>query len=143
MNPKSAFLLMSAGPLRLAVAAEQVISVFPLDVLARVPGAPAWVMGLARPGGRLLVVADPATLVGRPESDPGVGVHLATDLELCLAVEAVETSSALIERAGPPPEPWLKPAFDDQNRPVLRLDVAGLVARIKAALESYGLAAPR
>ena len=140
---KSAFLLVTAGPLRLAVAAEQVVSVFPLDTLARVPATPPWILGLSRPGGRLLVVVDPALLVGRDESEPGIGVHLATDLEVCLAVEAVETSAALTERPGARPEPWLVPALDDQGRPVQRLDVAGLVTRIKAALESFAPAADR
>ena len=89
------------------------------------------------------MVVDPALLVGRDESEPGIGVHLATDLEVCLAVEAVETSAALTERPGARPEPWLVPALDDQGRPVQRLDVAGLVTRIKAALESFAPAADR
>ena len=140
---KSAFLLVTAGPLRLAVAAEQVVSVFPLDTLTPVPATPSWVLGLSRPGGRLLVVVDPARLMGRDESEPGIGVHLATDLELCLAVEAVETSGALIERSAPRLEPWLVPALDDQGRPVQRLDVASLSTRIKAALEAFAQAAGR
>jgi len=136
MNQNSLFLVLTAGPLRLAVAAQQVVSAFPLDTLSPVPATPPWVLGLTRPGGRVLVVVDPASLVGRPESDPGLGVHLATDLELCLAVEALETTGALQPRSGARPAPWLTPCLDGRGRPLLRVEVPMLGAALREALGS-------
>ncbi|MEZ4469414.1 MAG: chemotaxis protein CheW [bacterium] len=134
MIHKPACLVLSGGGLRLAVAAEQVVAVFPLDAVTPMPGVPAWVVGLTRHAGRMLVVVQAGGLLGRSGPQGGLAVQLAADVELALMVEAVEATGPLVDRPGNAPASWLAPCLDDQQRPVYQLDVPGLVAAVRAPL---------
>ncbi|MEZ4463355.1 MAG: hypothetical protein R3F43_02245 [bacterium] len=131
MIHKPACLVLS-GP-ALAVAAEQVVAVFPR---CRDPDAGgAGLGGGADPyAGRMLVVVQAGGLLGRSGPQGGLAVQLAADVELALMVEAVEATGPLVDRPGNAPASWLAPCLDDQQRPVYQLDVPGLVAAVRAPL---------
>ncbi|MCA9527886.1 MAG: chemotaxis protein CheW [Myxococcales bacterium] len=135
MIHKPGCLVLTGGSLRLAVTAEQVVAVFPLDTITPLPGMPGWVLGLARHAGRMLVVVDPGLLAGRPAGGGGLAVHLAADVELALTVAGVEAASSPADQPGPSPASWLVPGVDDQQRVVYRLDVPGLVAAVRTPLK--------
>jgi chemotaxis signal transduction protein len=88
-------LLARRGPLWVGFEVSQVLEVFPLDAPARVPRAPAWLVGVVQHQGRPLPVVDLARIAGVSAPAPA---HLAVLLDhaevpLVVVAEAVEVVS--------------------------------------------------
>jgi chemotaxis signal transduction protein len=85
-------LVARRGPLWVGFDVSQVLEVFPLEALARVPRAPAWLVGVLQHQGRPLPVVDLARLAGVAAP---AEAHLAVLLDhaevpLAVVAEAVE-----------------------------------------------------
>lgn len=123
-SPPTRHLVARRGPLWVGFDADQVLEVFPLVQLARVPRAPAWLVGAVQHQGRPLPVVDLARLAG---IEAPAEAHLAVLLDhaevlLAVVAEAVE----VVSDAEPDTTPDAAPA--DGNLPLQSDDCARLMA---------------
>ena len=132
------------GTGRFAVALGQVAEVGRVPTVTRVPGAPAWVAGVANWRGRILGVLDLRSLLGGDDCGYGTTarlVVLAADLATVgVLVDAVDGTAALGDELEPVPAALAGSAADlvrgqvpREDGPVAVIDVAA-VMRLRDAL---------
>jgi purine-binding chemotaxis protein CheW len=126
------WLLLTAGDLSIALAADDAAGVLAMPPLARLPGAPAAVAGVISAHGALMPVVDPAALVAGTAARPRPWVVLVARRGSRLAL-AVDALPALRIVAGPPaaaapaPSPTMPHALGIDGRSVPLLDAARLM----------------
>lgn len=111
-------LVVRLGPHHVAFDAEQVVEVFPLGPLARVPRAPAWLLGVVQHQGRPLPVVDLALHTGLSATAAGGMAVLLdhTEVPLAVRVEAVEAVEASGDDANAVPAPPAAAPTPDRPR---------------------------
>lgn len=80
----AAFLVARIGGAHFALATEDVQEIVTCDAATPLPWAPAWVLGLAHVGGRVLPLLDPARLLGLPAGRHHDAVVVSTPASACV-----------------------------------------------------------
>src|SRR5215203_5198175 len=87
---ESRFLTFQVGEQLYALPAEDVAEVIRVPPLARVPQAPASLMGLGNLRGSILPIASARGLLGQVESTPSRAIVLAGKARMAVAVDRVD-----------------------------------------------------
>ncbi|MCB9528035.1 MAG: chemotaxis protein CheW [Myxococcales bacterium] len=133
------FVVADVGPARFGLDVGDVLEVFALPPIARVPHAPAWVRGALVRGGRLVTVLDLGGFFGLDGCAPPTACVLVDDAELALAwavaaVAVVEERDAVRSpspRVALPDPGWIADSLCTPRFDFHRLDLPRVLTGVR------------